>query len=64
MHIVTGLLKIMYQKIKKNKINLFLKKSHRIRRILIDMLFKAQSGHAGPSLSIIELLVYFYFFEQ
>lgn len=51
----------MYQKIKKNKINLFLKKSHRIRRILIDMLFKAQSGHAGPSLSIIELLVYFYF---
>ena len=60
MHIVTGLLKIMYQKIQKNKYNYFIKKS-KIRAILIEMLFSAQSGHAGSSLSMVDLLVYFYF---
>ena len=50
----------MYQKIQK-KNNFFIKKSKKIRAILIEMLFSAQSGHAGPSLSIVDLLVYFYF---
>lgn len=46
---------------KKINNNFLKKKSKKIRKILIDLLFHAQSGHAGPSLSIIELLVYFYF---
>ena len=50
----------MYQTKKINN-NFLKKKSKNIRKILIDLLFYAQSGHAGPSLSIIELLVYFYF---
>ena len=54
----------MYQKLKRNRINLFTKKSLKVRKILIDMLFNAQSGHAGPSLSIVELLVYFYFSDN
>ncbi|MBD1165310.1 transketolase [Pelagibacterales bacterium SAG-MED10] len=51
----------MYQKIKRSNFTLLIKKSQKIRKLLIEMLFNAQSGHAGPSLSIVELLVYFYF---
>ncbi len=54
----------MYQKLKKKRVNFFIKKSLNVRKILIDMLFNAQSGHAGPSLSIVELLVYFYFSDN
>tara|TARA_B100000787_G_scaffold167454_1_gene154263 strand:- start:5762 stop:6571 length:810 start_codon:yes stop_codon:yes gene_type:complete len=46
---------------KKNKIKKFHSKSVKIRTDIIDMLFKAQSGHSGPSLSIVEILNYLFF---
>jgi transketolase len=46
---------------KKNKIRKFFSKSKKIRIDIIDMLFKAQSGHSGPSLSIVEILNYLFF---
>jgi len=46
---------------KKNKIKKFHSKSVKIRENIIDMLFKAQSGHSGPSLSIVEILNYLFF---
>ena len=44
-----------------NKIKKFHSKSVKIRADIIDMLFKAQSGHSGPSLSIVEILNYLFF---
>ena len=46
---------------KKNKTKKFHSKSVKIRTDIIDMLFKAQSGHSGPSLSIVEILNYLFF---
>ncbi len=46
---------------KKNKIKNFYSKSKKIRFDIIEMLFKAQSGHSGPSLSIVEILNYLFF---
>ena len=47
---------------KKNKAkNKFYSNSSKIRAHIIDMLFKAQSGHSGPSLSIVEILNYLFF---
>ena len=45
----------------KNKIKKFYSKSVSIRINIIEMLFKAQSGHSGPSLSIVEILNYLFF---
>tara|TARA_B100001057_G_C22860885_1_gene954470 strand:- start:675 stop:1484 length:810 start_codon:yes stop_codon:yes gene_type:complete len=45
----------------KNKIKKFYSKSVKIRINIIEMLFKAQSGHSGPSLSIVEILNYLFF---
>ena len=39
----------------------FFSNSNKIRVHIIDMLFKAQSGHSGPSLSIVEILNYLFF---
>ena len=46
---------------KKNKIKNFYSNSIKLRTDIIDMLFKAQSGHSGPSLSIVEILNYLFF---
>jgi len=46
---------------KKNKIENFYFRSSKIRLDIINMLFKAQSGHSGPSLSIVEILNYLFF---
>ena len=46
---------------KKNKEKKFHFISRQIRADIIDMLFKAQSGHSGPSLSIVEILNYLFF---
>ena len=45
---------------KKNK-ERFYSNSVKIRSCIIDMVFKAQSGHSGPSLSIVEILNYLFF---
>ena len=44
-----------------NKVKKFYSTSNKIRTNIIDMLFKAQSGHSGPSLSIVEILNYLFF---
>ena len=49
---------------KKNKTKKFLSNSNKIRVHIIDMLFKAQSGHSGPSLSIVEILNYLFFVRK
>jgi len=46
---------------KKNKLKKFNSNSCKIRIDIIDMLFRAQSGHSGPSLSIVEILNYLFF---
>ncbi len=46
---------------KKNKLKKFYSISNKIRFNIIEMLFRAQSGHAGPSLSIVEILNYLFF---
>ena len=46
---------------KKNKLNKFYSNSSKIRLDIIEILFKAQSGHSGPSLSIVEILNYLFF---
>ena len=46
---------------KKNKLNKFYLNSSKIRLDIIEILFKAQSGHSGPSLSIVEILNYLFF---
>ena len=46
---------------KKNKLKKFYLNSKKIRLDIIEMLFKAQSGHSGPSLSIVEILNYLFF---
>jgi len=46
---------------KKNKIKNFYSNSVKLRTDIIDMLFRAQSGHSGPSLSIVEILNYLFF---
>ncbi len=46
---------------KKNKEKKFYSLSRKIRADIIGMLFKAQSGHSGPSLSIVEILNYLFF---
>lgn len=45
---------------KKKKTNFFLN-SLKIRLEIIKILYKAQSGHSGPSLSIVEILNYLFF---
>ena len=45
---------------KKNKLKKFYSNSSKIRINIIDMLFRAQSGHSGPSLSIVEILNYLF----
>ena len=44
-----------------NKVKKFYSTSNKIRTNIIDMLFKAQSGHSGPSLRIVEILNYLFF---
>ena len=46
---------------KKNNLKQFYLNSNRIRLNIIEMLFRAQSGHSGPSLSIVEILNYLFF---
>ena len=46
--------------LKKNMISKFYSDSIKIRIDIIDMLFRAQSGHSGPSLSIVEILNYLF----
>ena len=41
--------------------NNFYKRSIKIRSDIIDMLFRSQSGHSGPSMSIVEILNYLFF---
>ena len=46
---------------KKNNYKKFYTKSKKIRLDIIEILFRAQSGHSGPSLSIVEILNYLFF---
>ena len=46
---------------KKNKDKKFYSRSKKIRLDIIEMLFRSQSGHSGPSLSIVEILNYLFF---
>ena len=49
----------------KNKIHIHLEKiSKKIRKDIIQILYNAQSGHSGPSLSIVEILVYLFFSKK
>jgi len=49
----------------KNKINTFLEGiSKQIRKDIIQILYNAQSGHSGPSLSIVEILVFLFFSKK
>jgi len=38
--------------------------ARRIRRMVLDMVFKAQSGHLGGSLSVVEIITALYFSEM
>ena len=49
-------------KIKKNKSN-FIKICKNVRLKVLEMLYRAGSGHAGPSMSIVEACVYLYLFQ-
>lgn len=51
-------LKSMFKKV---KLKNFYQRSNKIRLDVIEMLYKAQSGHSGPSLSIVEILNYLFF---
>tara|TARA_B110000977_G_scaffold175638_1_gene230557 strand:- start:37705 stop:38517 length:813 start_codon:yes stop_codon:yes gene_type:complete len=46
---------------KKNKVERFYSNSKKLRGNIIEMLYKAQSGHSGPSLSIVEILNYLFY---
>lgn len=48
----------MFKNIRDKK---FYLRSKRIRLNIIEMLYKSQSGHSGPSLSIVEILNYLFF---
>ena len=49
----------------KNKIYIRLEQiSKKIRKDIIQILYDAQSGHSGPSLSIVEILVYLFFSKK
>ena len=45
----------------KNNYKKFYTRSKKIRLDIIEILFRAQSGHSGPSLSIVEILNYLFF---
>lgn len=49
-------------KIKKNKSN-FIKICKNVRLKILEMLYRAGSGHAGSSMSIVEACVYLYLFQ-
>ena len=42
----------------------FYNRSRKIRLDVIEMLYRAQSGHSGPSLSIVEILNYLFFVKK
>ena len=46
---------------KRVKLKNFYKRSSKIRLDVVEMLYAAQSGHSGPSLSIVEILNYLFF---
>lgn len=50
--------------LKNQTLNNLEKLSVQIRKDIIEMLYRAQSGHSGPSLSIVEILVYLFFFKK
>lgn len=42
----------------------FLKNTLEIRKNIIEMIYKANSGHPGGALSIVDILTYLYFYEM
>ena len=46
---------------KKVKLKIFYNRSSKIRLDVVEMLYTAQSGHSGSSLSIVEILNYLFF---
>ena len=40
------------------------KKAKELRKVIIDMIYKAQSGHPGGSLSAIDMLVALYYYKM